>query len=96
MALPVPSSPGRSTHQRTPSASGLLNTLVANTPLATLFTSPKLSYLPVPDEAEYNGESSKSAGASENTRRVELKVGGMTVSPFALRPLYCGLYGGFS
>lgn len=80
MSLPIPSSPARSSHQRTPSASGLLGTIVANTPLANLFTSPRLSYLPVPDETEYNGESSKSAATAGSTRRVELKVGGMTVS----------------
>lgn len=93
MSLSVPSSPLRSTsqhqHQRTPSATGtatgLLGSLVANTPLANLFASPQLNYLPIPDDGEYNGESSKSgasgAAATANTRRVELKVGGMTVSP---------------
>lgn len=82
MALPIPSSPSRSTHQhqRTPSASGLLGTLVAHTPLANLFSSPQLNYLPIPDDNEYNGESSKSGSGGVHAHRVELKLGGMTVS----------------
>lgn len=82
MSLSVPSSPLRSTggHQRTPSATGLLGSLVAKSPLANLFSSPQLNYLPVPEDGVYNGESSKSGPAGINTHRVELKVGGMTVS----------------
>lgn len=78
MSLSVPSSPLRSTHQRNTSASGLLSNLVANSPLSSLF-SPKINYLPVPEETTYNGESSKSVLGETNTQRVELKVGGMTV-----------------
>jgi hypothetical protein len=79
MSLAIPPSPSRSTHQRTPSASGLLSNLVAHSPLSALF-SPKINYLPVPEDGHYNGESSKSVHGDTNTRRVELKVGGMTVS----------------
>lgn len=79
MSLSVSSSPLRSTHQRTPSGSGLLSNLVAHSPLSALF-SPKINYLPVPEESGYNGESSKSVHGESNTQRVELKVGGMTVS----------------
>jgi len=79
MSLSVPSSPLRSSHQRTPSSSGLLSNLVAHSPLSSLF-SPKINYLPVPEDSGYNGESSKSVHGESSTRRVELKVGGMTVS----------------
>jgi len=81
MSLSVPSSPLRSTHQRNTSASGLLSNLVAHSPLSSLF-SPKINYLPVSEDSTYNGESSKSVIGALNTRRVELKVGGMTVSYF--------------
>jgi len=82
MSLSVPSSPLRSTHQRNTSASGLLSNLVANSPLSSLF-SPKINYLPVPEDTTYNGESSKSVHGEMNIHRVELKVGGMTVRPFS-------------
>lgn len=61
----------------------MLSALVAKSPLAGLFSSPRLEYLPVVDDGQIEGKGEGSGLSNREgprLKRVELKVGGMTVS----------------
>jgi hypothetical protein len=88
MSLAPPSSGSKSKHHRT--TSGTFLSSITN-PIATIFTSPKVATHALFLNEDYEddedddgerklGESSTAAAKRGNIKRVELKVGGMTVS----------------